>query len=116
MTHRCKISNWLVGTKLRASGLGVFLVGALVYGSAAAQNAAQDPAANPDPTPTLRIETGMHNAPLRIGTDAQCRLLVTGSTDKTVRLWSMPDGKLLRTLRVPIGPGTGGRVYAVAAS
>jgi hypothetical protein len=51
----------------------------------------------PDQQPVLRIETGMHVAKIsRIGVDAQCRVAATGSDDKTVRLWSLPDGKLLR--------------------
>jgi hypothetical protein len=51
----------------------------------------------PDQEPVLRIETGMHTAPIRrIGVDAACRLAATASDDKTVRLWSLPDGKLLR--------------------
>src|SRR5262245_4055418 len=40
--------------------------------------------------------------------------MATGSHDKTVRLWRLPEGKLLRTLRRPIGPGNDGHVYAVA--
>ena len=41
----------------------------------------------------LSIETGMHSEAIRrIGTDAQCRLLVTGSHDKTVRLWEVATG------------------------
>ncbi len=48
----------------------------------------------PDQRPFLRIETGMHTAPIRrMGVDAACRLLATASDDKTVRLWSLPDGK-----------------------
>jgi WD40 repeat protein len=71
----------------------------------------------PDQEPVLRIETGMHVAAIkRIGTDAQCRILATGSEDKTIRLWSMPDGQLLRTVRLPIGPGNDGKVYATAVS
>jgi WD40 repeat protein len=71
----------------------------------------------PDQDPVLRIETGMHIATIkRISADAQCRILATGSEDKTVRLWSMPDGQLLRTLRLPIGPGNAGKVYAAAIS
>lgn len=71
----------------------------------------------PDPRPVLRIETGMHTAPIwRLGADRSCRLLVSGSLDKTVRLWSMPEGRLLRTQRLPIGDGDGGKVFSVAVS
>ena len=71
----------------------------------------------PSQDPVLRIETGMHTARIqRIGVDRACRLLATGSPDKTVRLWSLPEGRLLRTLRWPIGPGDLGQVYAVAVS
>ncbi len=71
----------------------------------------------PSQDPFLRIETGMHVAQLwRIGVDRACKIAATGSDDKTVRVWSMPDGKLLRTLRVPIGPGNGGKVNAAAIS
>ena len=71
----------------------------------------------PDQDPTLRIETGMHTAQIkRIGVDAACTVAVTGSDDKTARLWSMPDGRLLRTERLPVGTGDFGKVYAVAMS
>jgi hypothetical protein len=71
----------------------------------------------PDQDPVLRIETGMHTASIkRIGVDAACRLAATGSEDKTVRLWSLPDGKPLRTQRLPIGNGNAGKIYAVAVS
>jgi WD40 repeat protein len=83
--------------------------------SSAALEAAQK--ACPDQEPSLRIETGMHVAQVwRIGGDAQCRIAATGSDDKTVRLWSMPDGQLLRTQRLPIGSGNNGRIFAVAVS
>ena len=35
----------------------------------------------------------------RIGVDARNRFLVTGSDDKTVRIWDLEDGTLLKTLR-----------------
>jgi WD40 repeat protein len=67
--------------------------------------------------PILSIETGMHTAPIRgVGVDRDCKLLATGSDDKTARVWSLPDGRLLRTLRVPIGPGEGGKLRSVAMS
>ena len=68
--------------------------------------------ATPDlPTePLLRLEPGMHWAPIkRIDVDAAGRFLVTGSDDRTVRVWSQGDGQLLKTLRVPLGEGNVGR-------
>ncbi|MFZ1107962.1 MAG: hypothetical protein WAN43_06420 [Rhodomicrobium sp.] len=76
----------------------------------------------PDQRPMLRIEPGMHTAQIkRIGVDAACTLMVTGSDDKTARLWALPQRgrgspELVRTLRVPIGDGDEGKVYAVALS
>src|ERR1700730_16061240 len=98
---------------MRSGTRALLCLTAGVLCASAARTAAQGTAGNPDPTPTLRIETGMHTAAIkRIDADAQCRLLATGSDDKTVRLWSMPEGKLLRPQRLPISPGNGGKVYA----
>ncbi|MFO1433776.1 MAG: caspase family protein [Candidatus Competibacteraceae bacterium] len=74
-------------------------------------------AAGPPDTPFLRIETGMHTAPIsRIDVDAAERYLVTASFDKTARVWDLADGKLLRILRPPLGSGNEGRLFAVAIS
>jgi WD40 repeat protein len=71
----------------------------------------------PQLDPILRIDPGMHTAmSKRIGVDAACRLLATASDDKTVMLWRLPEGKLLRALRPPIGPGHDGKLFAVAMS
>ena len=76
----------------------------------------------PDQQPFLRIEPGMHTASIQsIGVDAACSLMVTGSYDKTARLWALPKGgrgspKLLKTLRVPISEGNQGKIYSVALS
>ena len=67
-------------------------------------------------TPILR-NTGMHTAKInRIDVDATERYLVTGSKDKTVRVWSLPEEQLLRVLRPSIGEGNEGQIYAVAIS
>jgi WD40 repeat protein len=67
--------------------------------------------------PVLVIDPGMHTAPIwRASADAEDRWAVTGSDDETVRVWSLADGALLRTIRPPAGPGYVGRVFAVAMS
>ncbi|MBI5552655.1 MAG: caspase family protein [Desulfobacterales bacterium] len=67
--------------------------------------------------PLLQLETGMHTAPIfRIDLDRAQRFMVSGSQDKSVRIWDLESGRLLRTLRVPQGPGSIGKVYGVAAS
>jgi hypothetical protein len=69
----------------------------------------------PPQGPILRIDPLVHTAAIRaIGVDTACTVMATGSSDKTVRLWSLPEGKLRRTLRPPIGPRFDGAVYAVA--
>jgi hypothetical protein len=65
--------------------------------------------------PILRIETGQHGAQIRrIDTDAANRFAVTASDDKTARVWSLPEGQLLRILRLPLDFGDIGKAFAVA--
>jgi sugar lactone lactonase YvrE len=67
--------------------------------------------------PVLVVDPGMHTAASNAAAvDAAGRFLVTGSEDKTVRIWSASDGKLLRTIRIPAGPDDIGMVSAVAIS
>lgn len=67
--------------------------------------------------PLLRIETGMHTTRIeKIGVDAENRYLVTGSADNTVRVWELPAGRLLKTLRPPIRNANEIVIYAVAIS
>ena len=71
----------------------------------------------PSAPPVLRLETGMHTAPIRAAAvDAGGRLLATASFDKTLRLWSLPGGEPLRVLRPAIGSGQEGELFAVAVS
>jgi WD40 repeat protein len=68
-------------------------------------------------TPFTRIETGMHIAGITlIDVDAAERFLVSGSFDKTVRVWDLATGTLLQTLRVPMDESNVGKIYAVALS
>jgi WD40 repeat protein len=68
--------------------------------------------------PILRLEVGTHNAGIwDIAIDASNRILVTGSEDKTVRVWDISSrGKQLRILRPPVGEGEEGHIFAVALS
>jgi WD40 repeat protein len=67
--------------------------------------------------PMLVVEPGMHTGPIKaVAVDAEGLFAVTGSEDKTVRVWSLADGKLLQTIRMPAGLDTIGRIAAVAMS
>ena len=67
--------------------------------------------------PVLVIDPGTHTASIKSASaDRDGRWAVTGSDDKTVRIWSLADGKLERTIRPPAGPGPVGRIVAVAMS
>lgn len=74
--------------------------------------------AAPAPTqPIPRVEVGTHTAFIKkLSASADGRLLLSVSDDKTARLWSAVDGKLLHVLRVPIADGHEGQLYAGALS
>lgn len=75
---------------------------------------AQQPVSD-QPFPAL--EAGMHTALIwRLALDRDGRYAVTASDDKTVRVWELASGRLLQTLRVPVGPDNEGRLFAVALS
>lgn len=75
-------------------------------------------AGEPPTTPILRIDAGMHTALIRkIGVDQAGRYVVTGSDDKTTRVWQRSTGQLLGILRHPIGTDADeGKVFAVDMS
>jgi WD40 repeat protein len=64
--------------------------------------------------PHLRIEPGMHIAPIMDAETDQARDLLVTSGDSTVRIWALPELRLLRVLRPPIGPSNAGTAGAVA--
>ena len=72
-------------------------------------------AAGPPQQPILRIEAGGHTGAIpRLSVSADGHLMASAGYDKTVRLWSLPDGAERAVLRPPIGPREEGEIYAVA--
>lgn len=67
--------------------------------------------------PILRVETGMHTTLIRrVVVDAARNRLITASDDKTIRVWQMPEARLLSVLRVPIDSGHEGQLFGLAVS
>jgi WD40 repeat protein len=90
---------------------------ALIFAPALAQD--QGPKNRTDlyDRPVLAVDPGTHTAKLwSLAVDASGHFAVTGADDRTVRIWSVADGKLLRTIWIPVGPGSVGAVRAVAIS
>jgi len=94
-------------------GLRIPLLAAMALLAAGAA-AAQQPS---PPQPVLRLEIGTHTAPIRAAAaDAAGEVLATVSDDKTLRLWMLSSGELIRVLRPQIGGGAEGELKAVALS
>lgn len=95
-------------------------VAAVVLSVGVAMAAAAPPAAPPvvvDAAPQLRVELQQHGALVRrVAVHPQGHSVLTVGDDKTARLWRVEDGRLLATLRVPVGPGDVGRLSAAAFS
>ncbi len=74
--------------------------------------------AEPPPgSPFLAIDPGLHTGLVRaVDASADGSLIATASEDKTTRLWSVSEKRLLKTFRLPQSAGEGGRAYAVALS
>jgi WD40 repeat protein len=67
--------------------------------------------------PVLAIDLGMHTGSIKsLAVDADGRIGVTGGSDRALRIWSVLDGALLRTIWMPVGPEPIGEIYAVAIS
>ncbi len=72
-------------------------------------------AAEPFKDPALRIETGMHTQNIRsVATDRIGSVMATAGFDKSIRIWSLRDGKLLKVMRPPLGSGNESLLYTVA--
>jgi hypothetical protein len=67
--------------------------------------------------PVLAIDPGMHTAEIRAqAVDAAGQFAVTSSDDRTMRVWSIADVKVVRTIWIPIGPKPVGSINSVAIS
>jgi WD40 repeat protein len=65
--------------------------------------------------PVLRIDPGMHTSDITsLSVDVGSTIVVSGSLDKTVRIWNAKTGKLNVIIEPPFGPDRFGQVYATA--
>jgi len=75
------------------------------------------PSSMPAPKMSLMLETGGHTALIRnVEFTADERYLVSAGEDKTVRIWDLRNGSLVRALRGQVGPGFQGSLNALAVS
>jgi WD40 repeat protein len=85
------------------------LLAVLLVASAAAQDLHD--------RPILVVDPGMHTSSIwSLAVDHEGRFAITGGADRTVRIWSVADRKLLRTIWIPTGPNPVGNIAAVAIS
>jgi WD40 repeat protein len=90
---------------------------ALAFAPALAQDSGAKDGTDLYDRPVLAIDPGMHTAEISAqAVDAAGRFAVTGSDDRAVRIWSVANGKLLRTIWIPVGPEKVGEIFAVAIS
>jgi len=74
-------------------------------------------AAEPPTAPLLRVEPGSHAGLIRrVVVDAPRQRLVTCADDKTIRVWQLPEGRLVATFYVPTGAGHEGQLFGLAVS
>src|ERR1700722_13903003 len=101
----------------RTRGAALFGLVVLTFAPALAQEEGAKGATDLYDRPVLAIDPGKHTAAISSqAVDAVGRFAVTGGDDRTVRVWSVADGKLSRTIWIPVGPEKVGDVYAVAIS
>jgi len=89
----------------------------LLLGPAFAEDRGPNAAQDLYDQPVLAVDPGMHTGTTwGQAVDRDGRFAVTGGADRTVRIWSVADGKLLRTIFIPVGPDPVGDIYAAAIS
>jgi WD40 repeat protein len=74
-------------------------------------------AAGAEKAPQLMLDTGGHMAKvIDLGLTPDGKQLVSGSNDKTVRVWDLETGKTVRIIRGESAPGDWGVIFAMALS
>jgi WD40 repeat protein len=67
--------------------------------------------------PLLMLDTGGHMALIKgLSFTPDGMQLVSAGDDKIIRVWDWPAGKIVRTIRGQIAPGSEGKIYAMALS
>jgi WD40 repeat protein len=101
----------------RAIAAALFGLVALAFAPALADDQGANARTDLYDRPVLAIDPSVHTASIQAqAVDAAGRFAVTGGDDRTVRVWSIADGKLMGTIWIPVGPESVGDVYAVAIS
>src|SRR5215472_17215107 len=78
--------------------------------------AASSPARCED-QPVLMLDTGGHQSQVwSITFTPDGKYLVSAGEDKVIRVWDWRTGKTVRTIRGQVGPGSEGKVFAMALS
>jgi len=108
--------------EIRKQSISILLALVLLGLPACSGNILDNPAATivpgqPPKEPILRIESGMHTAPIMsLVVDSTNEYVVTGSIDKTIRVWRASNGQLQRTIRPPISVGREGIINSIVLS
>jgi WD40 repeat protein len=101
----------------RAIAAALLGLAALAFAPAFAENQGPNAGTGLYDRPVLAVDPGMHTAVIHSqAVDAAGRFAVTGGDDRTVRIWALADGKLLRTIWIPAGPERVGSIGTVAMS
>ncbi len=101
----------------RAIAAALWSLAGLVLAPAFAADQGPNAATDLYDRPVLAVDPGMHAGTIWAqAVDEKGRYAVTGGADRTVRIWSVADGKLLRTVWIPVGPDPVGEIRAVAIS
>jgi WD40 repeat protein len=98
----------LIGRRL-VQVIGSALLSLALVGGAYAQDASV--------ATQLMLDTGGHMSKVwKVIVTPDGKQIISSSDDKVVRVWDIASGKTVRTIRGQVGPGSDGKLYAIALS